>query len=334
MEIREIPEAVQRLIDQSPSYIREVADAIRKHHPSVVCTIARGSSDHAAAYLKYAIELSCGIPVASIGPSVSSVYGASLNLEMAATISISQSGGSPDIVRMTESARESGATTVVLTNNTNSPLASACDYPLDIRAGPELSVAATKTFITSIVAGLMLLARWQNDTKLEDAIKRLPDQSSKAIGCDWSLLIERLRNEQSLYVLGRGPSMALSNEVALKFKETCQIHAESYSSAEVLHGPVSIVGSGYPVLVLAARDAAESAVVDVADSLAGQGADAFVTSGLGRAAKQLPFASTGHSLTDPLLLIVSFYVFIERLARERGLNPDNPPHLRKVTETR
>lgn len=332
-DIQEIPQAVQRLLDHSGQAIAAAADEIRQCAPAFVCTIARGSSDHAAAYLKYAIELTSGIPVASIGPSVSSVFAVQLSLGEAATISISQSGESPDIVLMTESAEKSGAVTVALTNNTGSPLARVCRHPLDIQAGPEKSVAATKTFVTSIVAGLALLARWRNDLSLLDAIRRFPDQCRQAAICDWSALINRLSNEQSLYILGRGPSMAIADEAALKFKETCQIHAESYSSAEVLHGPVSIVGSRFPVLALAARDAAENTIVEVADNLARQGADAFVTSNLGNTAKQLPAISTGHPLTDPLLLIVSFYVFIERLARERGLDPDSPPNLRKVTAT-
>ena len=127
--------------------------------------------------------------------------------------------------------------------------------------------------------------------------------------------------------------MAIADEAALKFKETSQIHAESYSSAEVMHGPVSIVGPGFPVLALAARDAAEHSISEIAEKFAGEGADVFITSDLGTSAIRLPFVSTGHPLTDPLLLIVSFYVFIEQLARRKGIDPDSPPNLRKVTET-
>jgi glucosamine--fructose-6-phosphate aminotransferase (isomerizing) len=134
-------------------------------------------------------------------------------------------------------------------------------------------------------------------------------------------------------VLGRGPGFAIANEAALKFKETCNIQAESYSAAEVMHGPVAIVTPGYPVLGLAARDAAEASVADMAHKLAGQGALAFLTSDRPGAARSLPFAATGHPITDPLALIVSFYGFVEALSRHRGLNPDVPPALKKVTET-
>ena len=332
-EIREIPEAVQRLYDRSDEIISDAAENIRARDPSVICTIARGSSDHAAAYLKYAAEILAGTPVASIGPSVSSIYRRPLRLESAAVISVSQSGGSPDIVTATENCLRGGAITVALTNTIDSPLARACHHAVDIQAGVERSVAATKTFVTSIAAGLLLLARWQDDDALLHALMNLPDQCAKAIATDWSVLVDRLSNEESLFVLGRGPSMAIADEAALKFKETCQIHAESYSSAEVMHGPVSIIGPGFPVLALAARDAAERSVSEVAEKFEGEGADVFVTSDLGASATRLPFISTGHPLTDPLLLIVSFYVFIERLARKKGINPDSPPNLRKVTET-
>ena len=248
-------------------------------------------------------------------------------------ISVSQSGGSPDIVTATENCVRGGAITVALTNTIDSPLARVCHHTIDIQAGLEQSVAATKTFVTSIAAGLLLLAHWQDDDALQQALVNLPDLCAEAIGTDWSLLVDRLSKEESLFVLGRGPSMAIAEEAALKFKETCQIHAESYSSAEVMHGPVSIVGAGFPVLALAARDAAERSISEIAAKFAGEGADVFITSDLGASAIRLPFVSTGHPLTDPLLLIVSFYVFIEQLARRKGINPDSPPNLRKVTET-
>lgn len=332
-EIREIPETVQRLFDRSSKLIGEAADEIRERDPAVICTIARGSSDHAAAYLKYAVELLAGVPVASVGPSVSSIYHRPLRLEKSATISISQSGESPDIVVATEEASRGGALTIGLTNAAGSPLALACRHAIDIHAGAERSVAATKTFVTSVAAGLLLVADWQNDDALLSALAGLPEQCRQAMRTDWSVLVERLKAEESLYVLGRGPSMAIAEEAALKFKETCQIHAESYSSAEVMHGPVSIVTSGFPILALAARDAAEASVVKIAEGFAGQGADVFVTSDFIERATRLPFVTSGHPITDPLLLIVSFYVFIEQLAGVRGVNPDYPPNLRKITET-
>ena len=332
-EIEDIPDALRRLLNSSNGPVFTAAQELRKLDPRFITTIARGSSDHAAAYLKYEIELVANIPVASIGPSIASIYGKLLRLEKSASISISQSGKSPDIVQMAESTVKSGALAIALTNDVEAPLGQGCSHTIDICAGAEISVAATKTFVTSIVAGLMLLAHWKNDQHLLDALHKLPGQASKAIQCDWQPLNDRLKDESSLFILGRGPSMAIANEVALKFKETCQIHAEAYSSAEVLHGPVSIVGQGYPVLALIARDASEQSIVGTIDQLAEQGADVYATSKQSNKSRQLDFVETGHSLTDPLLLIVSFYSFIEKLARQRGLNPDIPPNLNKVTRT-
>jgi glucosamine--fructose-6-phosphate aminotransferase (isomerizing) len=134
-------------------------------------------------------------------------------------------------------------------------------------------------------------------------------------------------------VLGRGPALAIAQEAALKFKETCGIHAEAYSAAEVLHGPARIVEAGFPVLALAARDASEAGVAEIADRLANQGATAFATTNRVSLAQRMPFVETGHGITDALTLIASFYGFVEMLSRHRGFDPDHPPHLKKVTET-
>ena len=332
-EIEQIPHAVANLLTQGADTISAAAAALREANPTMVATIARGSSDHACSYLKYAIELTLGLPVASIGPSIASIYGRDLKLDHAVAIAISQSGKSPDIVGMAQSARRSGATLIGITNTAASPLAEAADFTIDLHAGLEKSVAATKTFATSIVAGLALLAQWSGDEALGGAVNALPDSLAKAVACDWSEMVTALDGHNALYVLGRGPGWAIANEAALKFKETCGIQGESYSSAEVMHGPVSIVTPGYPVLALAARDAAEASVADMAHKLAGQGALAFLTSDRPGPAHRLPFAATGHPITDPLALIVSFYGFVEALARHRGLNPDAPPMLKKVTET-
>ena len=332
-EIIDIPDALQRLLDQSGSAIKNAADELANLQPRFISTIARGSSDHACSYLKYAIELSAGIPVASIGPSIASIYDVTLKLPNSASIAISQSGRSPDIVAMANSTKLGGALPIAITNDPLSPLASVCSHTINICAGSEKSVAATKTFVNCITSGLLLLAHWMKDAQLLAALHNLPQQAASGINCNWDNLSERLVDARSLLILGRGPSVAIASEVALKFKETCQIHAESYSSAEVLHGPVSIVGENFPVLVLAARDASQPSIIATADQLAQQGADVFVTSQNVRYAQQLPFIATSHPLTDPLLLVISFYSFIENLAIRRGRDPDTPPNLKKVTET-
>jgi glucosamine--fructose-6-phosphate aminotransferase (isomerizing) len=332
-EICEIPDATRRLLSQGREAIELAADDLRQASPLFISTVARGSSDHAATYFKYASELTLGLPVASIGPSIASIYSAKLQLGNSACIGISQSGQSPDIVKMTQSAINQGALTVAITNESSSPLAKACKHTIPIYAGKEQSVAATKTFVTSAVAALALLAHWQQNKALIKAIDNLPECLENAVSHDWPELRHSLGNRDSLFVLGRGPSYAMSNEAALKFKETCQIHAESYSSAEVLHGPVSIVEPGYPILAFSSRDASENSIVSVADKLAQQGAVTFISSDRAQHSACLDFTKTSHPLTDPIALIVSFYAFIERLSVERGINPDAPRNLKKVTET-
>lgn len=332
-EVDSIPGVVANFLDQGSTVLDAAAATLRERNPTTVVTVARGSSDHACTYLKYAIELTLGLPVASIGPSVASIYGRDMKLDHCAAIAISQSGKSPDIVGLAQSARRSGAATIAITNTPGSPLADAADFTIDLMAGEEKSVAATKTFVTSVVAGLALIARWSGDAALRQAVDDLPRTLAEAVACDWSDMIGALDGHNALYVLGRGPGLAIANEAALKFKETCNVQGEAYSAAEVMHGPVAVVTPGYPVLGLAARDAAEPSVADMAHKLAGQGALGFLTSDRPGAARRLPFAATGHPLTDPLALIVTFYGFVEALARHRGFNPDIPVALKKVTET-
>ncbi len=333
-EVAEIPQAIERFLTLSGDAVGQAAEALKAKNPALMVTIARGSSDHAATFLKYAIELYAGIPVASLGPSIASIYGAKLRMHSAATISVSQSGESPDIVAMARMAKEGGAFCFALTNNPASPLAASADQAIDIAAGPELSVAATKTFVSSIVAGLSLLAAWQNDTPLQRALAALPDHAAQSLNCDWSPLAEALDNNNSLYVLGRGPSWAIAQEAALKFKETCSLHAEAYSAAEVMHGPVELVAGAFPVLALCARDAAEQSSTGAAEKIADSGARVFLTSRLAQKSTELPFVATGHPLTDALCLVIPYYVFVEAYSRHLGLNPDRPTRLNKVTQTR
>ena len=332
-EVREIPLVSRRFLAESRDALTEAAAAMRGVDPGLIVTVARGSSDHAATYLKYAVELLAGVPVASVGPSVASVYGRPLRLGGAACVGISQSGRSPDIVEMMRAAGAGGALTVAITNFDDSPMAQASAHCLPLRAGVEQSVAATKTFVTSVLAGLALVAEWQEDGPLLAAIETIPEAFEAALALDWSPLAARMARAQSGFVLGRGPAFAIANECALKLKETCGLHAEAYSAAEVLHGPAAIVQAQFPVLALAVEDAAQAGVVQTAERLAAQGADVFVTAAAAKGCVTLPSVGGLHPLVAPLVLAVGFYGFVEALARRRGFDPDTPPYLRKVTET-
>ncbi len=332
-EVLEIPAAVDRLLTEGNADMKHAANALRDRNPAFMVSVARGSSDHAATYFKYASELLIGVPVASVGPSVASVYKRRLKLAGSACVSVSQSGKSPDIVEMARVARDCGALSFAMTNNPGSPLARVSDHTLNLHAGPELSVAATKTFVNSAVSAIWLLAEFVGDDALLAAIRGLPEVLERAAQETWPDMASRIGERTSLFCLGRGPASAISAEAALKFKETCQLHAESYSSAEVLHGPVSIVDKGFPVIALASQDEAEEPLCNVADEMAAKGASVFVTSSKAKLAQALPVVRTGHPLTDPIALITSFYSMVETVAMARGINPDAPRHLNKVTET-
>ena len=332
-EVAEIPEAARRFLSQSAGAVAKAAAAMRAADPDLIVTVARGSSDHAATYLKYAVELQAGVPVASVGPSIASIYHRPLKMGRAACIGISQSGQSPDTVDMMRAAGAGGALTLAITNHADSPLGRASAHALPLQAGVEQSVAATKTFVASVLAGLALLAEWQEDEALRLAVANLPDAFDKALAVDWSPLAARLSRAQSLYVLGRGPAFAIANEAALKFKETCGLHAESFSAAEVLHGPSAIVQAQFPVVALGVDDAALPRLAETAARLVAQGADVFLTGAEVAGAVTLPSVRGLHPLCAPLVLAVSFYGFIEALARRRGFDPDVPPNLRKVTQT-
>lgn len=332
-EVLEVPQAVDHLLRRGGDDIRRAAEAIRHRDPRYMISVARGSSDHVATNLKYASELLMGVPIASIGPSIASIYERQMNLQGSVCLSVSQSGRSPDIVEMAKMARTGGALSIALTNDISSPLARVVDHTLNLYAGTERSVAATKTFVNSAVTGLWLLAEWAEDHALLAAIRDLPDKLEQAVRTDWSALADALSGAPSALCLGRGPAYAIAHEAALKLKEVCQIHAEAYSSAEVLHGPVSIVDPGFPVIVFAVQDEAETAVAKVADDIAAKGAMAFVTSPAVQHASTLKAVDAGHPLTSPLTLIASFYAMVEQMAIASGIDPDRPRHLQKVTKT-
>lgn len=331
-EIDEAPEAVRRLQSLSGEAMREAGGLLRSVSPPVVATIARGSSDHAATYLKYTTEIMTGIPVASLGPSVVSLYHAALKLKGCAAIAISQSGRSPDIVALAQAARAGGGQTIALVNVEGSPLADAASSTVALHAGPEKSVAATKSFIASVAGALGILAEWQDDDALRFGLQRLPDDLEAALECRWDGAVDAVRDAGSLYTLGRGPGFAVAAETALKFKETCILHAEAYSGAELLHGPVSLVEGGFPVFAYIPADASHASLVETANRLIEKGATLFVA-GAGAPGIRLPTAPAGHPLLEPLVMLLSFYGFAEALSRARGFDPDVPRGLKKVTET-
>jgi len=309
--------------------VRALAADLRQNPPPFVVTCARGSSDHAATYAKYLFETRLGLVTASASPSVGSVYEARQQLQGALYLVISQSGKSPDLLRNAEAAKAAGARVVALVNVEDSPLAQLADTVIPLGAGAERSVAATKSYLASLAAILQLCAYWRDDPTLIAALDALPAALTQAWQCDWSTLTEGLVDAHNLFVVGRGPGLAAAQEAALKFKETCGLHAEGYSSAEVKHGPMALVGRDFPVLAFAQPDETGAGTRALADEFAARGARVWLAGEGG----DLPVAAAPHPLCAPLLTVQSFYRAINALALRRGHNPDLPPHLNKVTET-
>jgi glucosamine--fructose-6-phosphate aminotransferase (isomerizing) len=329
-EAAEAPAVVARLLDANRGAVEALGASLRQRPPRAVVTLGRGSSDHAATYAKYLIETGLGVLTSSGSPSVSSIYEAKQDLRDVLLLAISQSGRSPDLLAAVEAARGAGARVVALVNDAASPMADLAHVTLPLHAGPEKSVAATKSYIAALAAIAQLTAAWARDAAMTAALDELPDQLTKAWSRDWSPVIATLAPVQSLYVLGRGPGFAAAQEAALKLKETCGLHAEAFSAAEVLHGPMALVEKDFPVLIFAQADLSEPGVVDLARQLADRGAHILLAGAEEPGA--LPFART-HAALQPIALIQSFYRLANALALTRGLDPDSPPHLRKVTET-
>lgn len=331
-EAAEAGAAVGRLLADNAETLAALGVRLRQQPPSLVVTVARGSSDHAATYGKYLIETLLGVPVASAAPSVVSVYEAPVRAVNGLCIAISQSGRSPDLLANVKAYRAGGAHVVAFVNDEESPLAAMADTCIGLKAGPEKSVAATKSYITALAGLAALVAEWADDAALRAALRGLPDQLAQANGLDWQEGVAALRDARNLFAIGRGYSFAIAQEAALKFKETCGLHAEAFSAAEVRHGPMAIVRDGFPVLGFAGSDQAGDGVREAASLFAERGAVVCLADATG-AAGNLP-ALPAHPALEPILMIQSFYQMANALSLARGYDPDRPLFLNKVTETR
>ena len=331
-EIREAPEALRRQERSLAAPVAELASRLKHRPPLFAVTCARGSSAHAATFAKHLIERYLGIPVAAAAPVIASVYRKELNLKGQLFLAISQSGRSDDLIETAAAAKRAGALTAAIVNSTGSPLAAQCDLVLPMCAGPELSVAATKTFVATLAGLLRLAAAWTGDAGLEAAIGRLPGRLATASDLDWSGAVSALAGAPSLVTIGRGPTLAIAREAALKLKETCNLHAEAFSGAEFLHGPVALVSPDYPILMFMPTDAAADGMQRLATDLRGKGAALF-TSGTETGGGVLPALAPDQPEADAVCLIQSFYCMIVRLADALGMDAGQPRHLHKVTRT-
>ena len=316
-----------------PSRVEALAAKLAQQPRHVALTVARGSSDHAASYFASLTMSRLGVPVASLPMSVATLQQAPLQVRDQLALAFSQSGKSPDLIGTMQALRNAGALTVAAVNAPGSPLADACEWQLPLVAGPELSVAATKSYIAMLSISAQLVAHWQQDADLLAALNTLPDALQTAGTLDWSKAVDELRGVERMIVIGRGLGLAIAQEAALKLKETSGIQAEAFSSAEVRHGPMELIDRDYPLLVFAPRGPEQAGLLQLARDLQARGARVLLAAPADVPEATLPLATTAHAALDPIAAILSFYVMAAGLAAARGRNPDAPRHLNKVTET-
>ncbi len=341
LEAGQAPAAVAAQLAANRDALQALAARLHERSPATLLTVARGSSDHAAHYFAYLVMARLGRVVASLPMSVVTLHGARLRAQGLAAFAFSQSGRSPDLVAPIEQLRGQGALTAALVNDAGSPLALAAEHVLALHAGTEASVAATKSYIAQLAGGAALVAAWQraggaeagHDPGFDAALAALPAQLQRGLQQDWGAAVEALATAQRLYVVARGTALAVAMEAALKFKEVCGIQAEAFSGAELRHGPMALVEPGYPVLLFAPPGPAQAGLLALAEELRGRGARVLLAAPPGTPGAELPLACGASAELDVIALAQSFYPMVEALARARGLDPDRPRHLHKVTCT-
>ncbi len=323
-EAKQAPKVVENQLKANQALVNVIGENLRKLDPKMVMIIGRGSSDHAGVFGKYLIEIEAGVPTFAAAPSVSSVYGKQLKLKQALVIVISQSGRSPDIIAQAKMAKAAGAYCVALVNDETSPLADVVDDVLPLKAGAEISVAATKSYLATLSALLQLTAYWTENDDLIAALASLPAAMQVMIDTPAQLTPESIAGVKNMVVLGRGLGYAITKEMALKLKEVCSIHAESFSSAEFLHGPVTLVEQGLAILNCQVDDESAIAHGEQINEMLARGADIVTL-------KQLD--TEIHPRLAPLVVLQRFYLDVAHVAVSRGFNPDEPKGLKKVTRT-
>jgi glucosamine--fructose-6-phosphate aminotransferase (isomerizing) len=328
-EIAEIPAATERLLARTDIFaaIRERIDQVT---PRIVVFCGRGSSGHVGVYLRYLFEARLGMLVSAAAPSIVTAYMRPPDMRDALWIVISQSGRSPDLVAATQAARKFGALTLAIVNDDTSPAAAASELTLPIGAGIEQSVAATKTVVLSMIAGAQLVAALARDKDLNVGLQSLPLRMSAALKCDWSAWADCAAGAAAGFVVGRGYGLGSVREIALKVAEILRVPTLGYSAAELRHGPRASITPTTPVLALRQSDQAAAAVDELIQDLNAAGETVFSAGGM---EGTLPWIGDGHPACDPVLMLIPAYRAIEAVAHRRGFDPDNPPHLSKVTRT-
>jgi glutamine---fructose-6-phosphate transaminase (isomerizing) len=327
-EIAEQPEMLRRVLTDLAE-VTDAAEQIRRATPRFVIVAARGTSDHAALYAKYLAEIRMGLPAGLASPSSMTVYGARPDLADVLFVAVSQSGGSPDLVDSVAAARDCGALTVAVTNAPDSALASAAQVHVDVRAGVEQAVAATKTYTAELIALYLLLA----GSAAADRAARLPDAAASTLALAGPGIADaaaHYRYTSRLVTTARGYSYPTAREAALKLMETSYVSAQAFSGADLLHGPLAMIDADVPVIAVTSAGRGGSAMIPVVERLRESGADVLEVG----SPDGLAIASDGiDEELLPLLEILPLQQLAWQLAVNRGEDPDRPRGLSKVTHT-
>ncbi len=338
-EIHEQPQVLRDLLSREAQAIKDLAGVINHQDISHVIIAARGTSDNVGRYAKYLLGAANGLSVGLAAPSLFTIYNQKPRFKNALVMGISQSGQSPDIVAVLEEARHQGAMTVAITNDLHSPLAEKAVYTINMNAGSEKSVAATKTYTASLMAVAMLSTALARSYQKWDELDSLPEAVSHTLQQDAAALeaATRWRFVDRCVVIGRGFNYATAFELALKLKELTYIVAEPYSPADLLHGPFAIVERDFPVLLIAPHGAMLPNINQLLKELHQAGADSLIISddtatlALGDARLQLP--RSVPEWLSPITAIIAGQLFALRLTAMKKLNIDQPRGLHKVTRT-
>jgi glucosamine--fructose-6-phosphate aminotransferase (isomerizing) len=340
-EILEQPAAAQRLLDAAETAFAPIAAAARSRRPRFAVIAARGTSDNAGIYAQYLLAIRNGLIVALAAPSTITLYGARPNMAEALVVGISQSGRSPDIVGVVDEARRQGAMTVALTNDPDSPLGETADHVVDLHAGPERATAATKTYSTELLAAALLSTALDPPSSAESAdLAGLPDLMSAALTAEAHArdLAAAHADRQRAVVLGRGYSYATAREWALKLQELALVAAMAYSAADFEHGPLALAEPGLPVLSVAPSGTELEAQVALLRRLGEQhGAHLLVISDASAAREideGLPVPDGIPPWLAPIVEILPAQLYAYHVTVARGLDPEQPRTISKVTETR
>jgi glucosamine--fructose-6-phosphate aminotransferase (isomerizing) len=338
-EISEQPSVIERNQSINLPKIKQILEEVDKRNIQCVYTAARGTSNHAAYYGKYVLEMMVGIPVAIGAPSITTIYGKKVNFKNCMVVAISQSGKAADALEVIREANKQGALTVSITNHPDSPLAEEAMFHLCCEAGPELSVAATKTFMSQLFPFALLAAQWSKDNELLQDLRKIPEKIAETLKLadDIENKVERYRFINECFVLSRGANYPIALESALKIQETTYVRAKAFPTSEFYHGPIAMLDRNIPAILYAPEGPSIKNMQEMILKLKEKEVESIVVSNnsdilsMGTTSFRIP--ETDNDVISPFLCTAVAQMFACKLSLAKGFNPDNPRDLSKVTIT-